>query len=115
MIRIVVWDEPARVWLSGQREDEGGFAAALSKNLDVPWLGVCGGDGNGFCSSSSLCTVTIFLWRTPRRVSINWNLMFSDDSVDGHTQNDLVIIRCIFNRHPREPRTRTTAQNEKGG
>ncbi len=61
MIRIVVWDEPARVWLSDQREDAGGFAAALSKYLDVPRFGVCGGDGNGFCSSSSLCTVTIFL------------------------------------------------------
>jgi len=61
MIRIVVWDEPARMWLSDHREDEGVFAAPPSKNLDVPWFGVCGGDGNCFCSSSSLCTVTIFL------------------------------------------------------
>jgi len=57
-MRIVVWDEPARIWLSDQ---EGGFAAPLSKYLDVPWFGVCGGDGNVFCSSPSLCTVTIFL------------------------------------------------------
>ena len=61
MMRIVVWDEPARIWLFDHWEDEDGLVAPLSWNLEVPWFGVSGGDGNGFCSSSSLCTVTIFL------------------------------------------------------
>jgi len=60
-MRIVVWDEPARMWLSTHGEDEEGSVAPLSKNLEVPWFGVSGGDTNDFCSSSSLCTVTIFL------------------------------------------------------
>lgn len=60
-MRMVVWDEPATMWLSDHEEDEDGFAASLSKNLEVPWFGVCGGDGNDFFSSPSLWTVTIFL------------------------------------------------------